>query len=244
MISVVIPAKDELENIQPLVEEIYAALNTKAYAQEGFEIIYVDDGSSDGTFEEIARLKNNGFPALRALKHAASVGQSTAVFDGVKAARGELIVTLDADGQNNPVNIPAMLEQAYKLPKGSDFCIAGFRKNRKDTAWYRFQSRIANKVRASILDDGTPDTGCGLKVFPRATFLQLPYFDHMHRYIPALIKRLEGKIIVVEVDHRNRQAGESKYNMWNRLWVGLVDMWAVRWLQKRAKISRIIDTIE
>jgi len=244
MISVVIPAKDELENIKPLVEEIYAALNTTEFAQEGFEIIYVDDGSTDGTFDEIARLKNNGFPALRALKHKESVGQSTAVFDGVKAAQGELIVTLDADGQNNPADIPAMLAQAHKLPKNSHYCIAGYRKKRKDTAWYRLQSRIANKVRASILDDGTPDTGCGLKVFPRATFLQLPYFDHMHRYIPALVKRLQGNIVVVEVDHRNRQAGESKYNMWNRLWVGLVDMWAVRWLQKRNKISEIIETLD
>jgi len=244
MISVVIPAKDELENIQPLVEEIYTALNNETYKQEGFEIIYVDDGSTDGTFGEIARLKNNGFPALRALKHQTSVGQSTAVYDGVKAARGELIVTLDADGQNNPVNIPALLEQANQLPRGTDFCIAGFRKNRKDTAWYRLQSRIANKVRASILDDGTPDTGCGLKVFPRSTFLQLPYFDHMHRYIPALVKRLNGKIVVVEVDHRDRQAGESKYNMWNRLWVGLIDMWAVRWLQKRTKISHITETLD
>jgi len=240
MISVVIPAKDELENIKPLVEEIYSALTDLS----DFEIIYVDDGSTDGTFDEISRLKNNGFPAFRALKHKESVGQSTAIFDGIKAAKGELIVTLDADGQNNPINIPAMFKKAQQFPTGSHFCIAGYRKNRKDTAWYRLQSRIANKVRASILDDGTPDTGCGLKIFPRDTFLQLPYFDHMHRYIPALIKRLEGKIVVVEVDHRDRQAGVSKYDMWGRLWVGLVDMWAVRWLQKRAKISTIIDTLD
>jgi len=239
MISVVIPAKDEFENIKPLVEEIYTALTDLS----DFEIIYVDDGSTDGTYEEIARLKSNDFPALRALKHKESVGQSTAIYDGIKAAKGELIVTLDADGQNNPINIPAMFEKAQQFPAGAHFCIAGYRKNRKDTAWYRLQSRIANKVRASILDDGTPDTGCGLKIFPRDTFLQLPYFDHMHRYIPALIKRLEGKIVVVEVDHRDRQAGVSKYDMWGRLWVGLVDMWAVRWLQKRAKISTIIDTL-
>jgi glycosyltransferase involved in cell wall biosynthesis len=243
MISVVIPAKDELENIQPLVEEIYTALTDNETCEESFEIIYVDDGSTDGTFNEIARLKNNGFPALRALKHQQSVGQSTAIYDGVQAATGELIITLDADGQNNPTNIPAMLKAAQEFATGAHFCIAGYRKNRKDTAWKRFQSRIANKVRASILDDGTPDTGCGLKIFPRATFLQLPYFDHMHRYIPALIKRLNGKIVVIEVDHRDRQAGISKYNMWNRLWVGLVDMWAVRWLQKRSKISKIIDTL-
>lgn len=240
MISVVIPAKDELENIKPLVEEIYTALTDLS----DFEIIYVDDGSSDSTYDEITRLKNNGFFALRALKHKESVGQSTAIYNGIKAAKGELIITLDADGQNNPINIPTMLEKAQQFPTGAHFCIAGYRKNRKDTAWYRLQSRIANKVRASILDDGTPDTGCGLKIFPRDTFLQLPYFDHMHRYIPALIKRLEGKIVVVEVDHRDRQAGVSKYDMWGRLWVGLVDMWAVRWLQKRTKKSSIIDTLE
>jgi len=239
MISVVIPAKDELENIKPLVEEIYSALSD----EHEFEIIYVDDGSSDGTFDEISRLKKEGFPALRALKHKTSVGQSTAVYNGVKAAKGELIVTLDADGQNNPINIPAMLEKAMQFPTGGHFCIAGYRKNRKDTAWKRFQSRIANKVRARILHDGTPDTGCGLKIFPRDTFLQLPYFDHMHRYIPALVHRMEGKIVVVEVDHRDRQAGISKYDMWGRLWVGLIDMWAVRWLQKRAKISVIIDRL-
>ncbi len=239
MISVVIPAKDELENIKPLVEEIYTALSDLA----DFEIVYVDDGSDDGTFDEISRLKNAGFPVLRALKHKDSVGQSTAIYNGIKAAKGELIITLDADGQNNPINIPAMLEKAMEFPAGEHFCIAGYRKNRKDTAWKRFQSRIANKVRARILHDGTPDTGCGLKIFPRDTFLQLPYFDHMHRYIPALVHRLEGKIVVVEVDHRDRQAGISKYDMWGRLWVGLIDMWAVRWLQKRAKISIIVDEL-
>lgn len=239
MISVIIPAKDELENIQPLVEEIYKALSPK----EDFEIIYVDDGSTDGTFDEILRLKNSTFPAINIIKHATSVGQSTAVYNGVLAARGDLIVTLDADGQNNPNDIPKMIEEAKLMPVGTNFCIAGYRKNRKDTAWYRLQSRIANKVRASILDDGTPDTGCGLKVFPKSTYTLLPYFDHMHRFIPALVRRLEGKIIIVEVEHRDRVAGESKYNMWNRLWVGIVDMFAVRWLQKRTKHSQIIEKI-
>lgn len=243
MISVVIPAKDERENIKPLVEEIYAVLTRPEHTPQAFEIIYVDDGSRDGTFAEISRLKNNGFPALRALQHQCSVGQSTAIFNGIKAATGELIITLDADGQNNPVNIPSMLEKAQQFPAGAHFCIVGYRKNRKDTAWKRFQSRVANKVRASILHDGTPDTGCGLKIFPRATFLQLPYFDHMHRYIPALIHRLQGQIVVTEVDHRDRNAGFSKYNMWDRLWVGIIDMWAVRWLQKRTKISEIINTL-
>ncbi|GAW87160.1 conserved hypothetical protein [Bathymodiolus platifrons methanotrophic gill symbiont] len=236
-ISIVIPAKDERENIQPLVDEIYAALT----GQQDFEIIYIDDGSSDGTFEEIVRLKNAGRSELRALKHAQSVGQSTAVYSGIKAAKGELIITLDADGQNDPADIPAMLVKAQQFKPGEHFCIAGYRKNRKDTSWYRFQSRLANKVRASLLGDGTPDTGCGLKIFPKATFLQLPYFDHMHRFIPALVCRLSGEIVVSEVKHRNRLAGVSKYNMWNRLWVGIVDMFGVMWLQRRAKHPEVID---
>ena len=236
-VSIVIPAKDERENIQPLVDEIYAALAE----QQDFEIIYIDDGSTDGTFEEIVRLKNEGRSELRVLKHAQSVGQSTAVYSGIKAAKGELIITLDADGQNDPADIPAMLVKAQQFKSGEHFCIAGYRKNRKDTSWYRFQSRLANKVRASLLGDGTPDTGCGLKIFPKATFLQLPYFDHMHRFIPALVCRLPGEIVVSEVKHRNRQAGVSKYNMWNRLWVGIVDMFGVMWLQRRAKHPEVLD---
>ena len=236
-ISIVIPAKDERENIQPLVDEIYAALAE----QQDFEIIYIDDGSSDGTFEEIVRLKNAGRSELRVLKHEQSVGQSTAVYSGIKAAKGELIVTLDADGQNDPADIPGMLLKAQQFNSDEHFCIAGYRKNRKDTSWYRFQSRLANNVRASILGDGTPDTGCGLKVFPKATFLQLPYFDHMHRFLPALICRLQGQIVVSEVKHRDRQAGVSKYNMWNRLWVGIVDMFGVMWLQRRAKYPKVIE---
>ena len=236
-LSVVIPAKDEKANIKPLVQEIYLALSDSGL----FEIVYVDDGSSDGTYDEIVRLKQSDFPALRVIKHAQSVGQSTAVVTGVKESKGALIITLDADGQNDPTDIPHLLEKAKLMPLGSDFCIAGYRKNRKDTAWKRFQSRFANNVRAKILNDGTPDTGCGLKIFPRSTFLKLPYFDHMHRYIPALIIRLGGKIIIAEVNHRDRQAGVSKYTMWNRLWVGIVDMFAVRWLQKRSKIANIVD---
>jgi glycosyltransferase involved in cell wall biosynthesis len=237
VISIVIPAKDERENIAPLVDEIYAALPDGME----FEIIYVDDGSTDGTFDEIIRLKKAGRTALKVLKHQSSVGQSTAIYTGVKAATGELIVTLDADGQNDPANIPTMLAKAQQFSTDTHFCIAGYRKNRKDTAWYRLQSRIANKVRSSLLDDGTPDTGCGLKIFPRQTFLQLPYFDHMHRFIPALIRRLNGTIEVVEVNHRDRQAGVSKYNLWNRLWVGIVDMFGVMWLQHRVKHPKIID---
>jgi dolichol-phosphate mannosyltransferase len=160
---------------------------------------------------------------------------------GVKAAKGDLIVTMDADGQNDPADIPNLLFQARLFSVGVDFCVAGFRKNRKDTSWKRFQSKVANNIRRKILNDGTPDTGCGLKIVPKKTFLRLPYFDHMHRFIPALIQRINGQVVVVEVNHRDRQAGVSKYNMLGRLGVGIVDMFGVMWLQHRVKVPELLD---
>jgi glycosyltransferase involved in cell wall biosynthesis len=160
---------------------------------------------------------------------------------GVQDAQAALIVTMDADGQNDPADIPNLLAAARKFPAGTDFCIAGYRKNRKDTPWKRFQSKVANNIRRRILNDGTPDTGCGLKVLPKKTFLKLPYFDHIHRFIPALVHRINGEIVVVEVNHRDRQAGVSKYNMLGRLGVGIVDMFGVMWLQRRTKIAERID---
>lgn len=236
-LSVVIPAKNELENVEPLINEIVAALMDVAE----FEIVYVDDGSDDGTFDELLRLKSNGYHYIQAIKHKESVGQSTAIMTGVNAASGELIVTMDADGQNDPKDIPALLSKAESQPAGTDFCIAGYRKNRKDTPWKRLQSRIANRVRKKILNDGTPDTGCGLKILPKQTFLKLPYFDHMHRFIPALVIRLAGKVEIVEVNHRDRQSGVSKYNMLGRLGVGIVDMFGVMWLQRRVKVAHVIE---
>ena len=234
-LSIVIPAKNERENVAPLINEITAVL--KQIVE--FEIVYVDDGSDDGTFAELLKLKEHDYHYLQAIKHKYSVGQSTAILTGVRAATGDLIVTMDADGQNDPGDIPLMLQQALQLPLVSDFCIAGYRKNRKDTSWKRFQSKLANAVRRKLLHDGTPDTGCGLKILPKNTFLQLPYFDHMHRFIPALINRMGGKIVIVEVNHRDRQAGESKYNMLGRLGVGIIDMFGVMWLQRRSKKADI-----
>jgi len=235
-ISVVIPAKNEEENLKPLVEEIYSALTNVA----NFEIIYVDDGSTDKTYEKLLYLKASGFDKVTVLRHKYSVGQSTAIWTGVSHANGELVVTLDADGQNDPADIPNLLTIASQLPLGSHFCIAGYRRKRKDTVWKRFQSKLANSVRDKILHDDTPDTGCGLKVFPKQTFLALPYFDHMHRFLPALIRRQGGINKVVEVNHRDRQFGKSKYNMLGRLGVGLIDMAGVYWLQKRNKLNAVI----
>ncbi len=201
----------------------------------GFEIIYVDDGSSDGTLSEIRELAGELPVRLRVVQHEKSMGQSTAIMTGVRYARNEWIMTLDADGQNDPADIPRFIDVAAQQPVGADFCVAGYRKNRKDTAWKRFQSRIANRVRQRLLHDETPDTGCGLKLIPRRTFLSLPYFDHMHRFLPALVKRLEGRVLVVEVNHRDRHCGISNYTMLSRLGVGIVDLFGVIWLLRRAK---------
>ncbi|MDP5031697.1 MAG: glycosyltransferase family 2 protein [Paraglaciecola sp.] len=236
-VSVVIPAKNEEENVAPVIEAIVSALTDKV----SFEIVYVDDGSDDQTYGELQRLIAQGIEQITPVKHRYSVGQSTAIHTGVQLAQGQLIVTLDADGQNDPADIPKLIDQAMLQPFGTDFCIAGFRKNRKDTSWKRFQSKIANKVRSTLLHDGTPDTGCGLKVFPKSTFLKLPYFNHMHRFLPALVRRLGGHIVVVEVNHLDRQHGVSKYNMLGRLGVGLIDMFGVMWLQRRVKIAEVVS---
>ncbi|MFA3789671.1 glycosyltransferase family 2 protein [Aliiglaciecola sp. SL4] len=237
-ISVVIPAKNEQDNIIPLIKEIVAVLDSN----NQFEIVYVDDGSDDNTYSNLCLAASGDYPQVNPIRHKYSVGQSKAIHTGVSYAKGKLIVTLDADGQNNPADIPQLLKEAQKFPVGTDFCIAGYRKNRKDTAWKRMQSKIANNIRSRILGDNTPDTGCGLKIFPKDTFLQLPYFDHMHRFLPALVRRLGGAIVVVAVSHRDRQSGTSKYNMLGRLRVGIVDLLGVMWLQRRSN-SALVETI-
>ena len=235
LVSVVIPAKNEADNIHKLVNEICLSFGTN----DTFEIIYVDDGSTDSTAANIVKAAYMFPGKVKLIQHEHSVGQSTSIYSGVFAAKGVLIVTLDADGQNNPADIPKLLASAKKYPATVDFCIAGYRKARKDTQWKRLQSKIANKVRSSLLNDDTPDTGCGLKVFTKETFIKLPYFDHMHRYLPALIKRIGGSIEIVEVSHRDREHGQSKYGMWGRLFAGLIDMLGVMWLQKRTCIPII-----
>lgn len=232
LISVLIPAKDEAGNVGQLVTEVVEALRPVC----DFEIVLVDDGSGDGTAAEFVQRCTALGAAAQLIRHQASAGQSTALSTAARHARGRYLVTIDGDGQNDPADIPALLRQAQALEsEGEHFCIAGFRHKRKDTEWKKIQSKIANAVRRQILDDGVPDTGCGLKLIPRATWLRLPYFDHMHRYIPALVLRLGGRIAVVPVNHRHRTAGVSKYTAWNRLWVGIVDMIGVRWLIRRSK---------
>ncbi|MEZ5706428.1 MAG: glycosyltransferase family 2 protein [Burkholderiaceae bacterium] len=232
LISVLIPAKNEAGNISALVGEVAAALKPVCR----FEVVLVDDGSTDGTAAEFVQACRDLGAQGQLLRHQASVGQSTAVATAARHAHGRYLVTIDGDGQNDPADIPALLREAQSLPLSTEhFCIAGYRKNRQDTEWKKFQSRVANGVRQRILNDQVPDTGCGLKLIPRETWAVLPYFDHMHRFIPALVCRIGGTIRVVPVNHRARHVGVSKYNAWNRLWVGLVDMAGVAWLARRAK---------
>jgi dolichol-phosphate mannosyltransferase len=224
-ISVVVPVRDEADNIDPLLDEIVAAL-----AGEDFEIVYVDDGSADATPARL-RAAQARLPMLRVLRHRRGAGQSAGLATGIRAARGAWIATLDGDGQNDPADIPKLLARAREVDAPA--LVAGWRASRKDTAAKRLQSRIANAVRGGLLGDRTPDTGCGLKVFRRETFLRLPAFDHMHRFMPALVQRDGGSVVNVKVNHRPRAAGRSKYGMLNRLWVGIVDLLGVMWLQRR-----------
>ncbi|MRR06135.1 MAG: glycosyltransferase family 2 protein [Deltaproteobacteria bacterium] len=236
-ISVVVPVKNEADNVSPLVEEIRQALAGMSY-----EIIYVDDGSSDGTWPVLRTLMAT-IPELCVLRHRVSCGQSTAVLTGVRHARAPLIVTLDGDGQNDPADIPGMLqiwhreESSGGMPIG---CIAGWRTKRNDNRLRKISSRVANAVRSRLLGDLTPDTGCGLKLFSRDTFMRLPYFDHMHRFLPALFMREGTRVVSVPVNHRPRERGVSKYGLHNRLWVGLVDIAGVMWLLRRAKNPEIV----
>jgi len=228
LISVVVPVRNEAGNVAPLVAEIAAALAGRA-----FEVIYVNDGSTDATGDELKALQAQ-FPWLRQVRHAQSCGQSAAVRSGVLAARGAIIVTLDGDGQNNPAFLPKLVDALTAgAPKVG--LIAGQRVGRKDTGFKRFQSRVANAVRSSILRDGTRDTGCGLKAFPRELGLVLPYFDGLHRFMPALIRREGREVGYVDVVDRPRQHGVSNYGFFDRLWVGILDLAGVWWLIRRRK---------
>ncbi|MBK1661003.1 glycosyltransferase family 2 protein [Paracraurococcus ruber] len=233
-LSVVIPVRNEAPNIAPLVAEIEAAL-----AGTRHEIVYVDDGSSDATPAAL-REAAAGAP-LRVLRHRQSCGQSAAIVTGVKAARGLWIATLDGDGQNDPADIPRLLARAQA--EGGAILVAGHRVTRKDTWVKRRTSRIANGVRSRLLGDRTPDTGCGLKVFPRSLFLDLPHFDHMHRFLPALVLRQGGRVVSEPVNHRPRVRGRSNYGTLDRLAVSLLDLVGVAWLQRRWK-RPVVDPAE
>jgi dolichol-phosphate mannosyltransferase len=228
-LSVVVPVHNERDNIVPLLTEIAAALRGHC----DFEIVYVDDASKDDSLAVLTAAKAS-FPELRVLRHLAQSGQSTAVRTGIKAARGAWIATLDGDGQNDPADIPKLLAMRDASPESIKL-FAGWRVERKDSGSKRWASRFANAIRARLLRDETPDTGCGIKLFERAAFLDLPYFDHMHRYLPALMQRAGWRVLSVPVNHRPRGAGLSKYNNFNRALVGIADLRGVAWLIRRSK---------
>jgi dolichol-phosphate mannosyltransferase len=237
LLSVIVPVRNETGNISPLVDEIVAACSEFAT----YEIIYVNDGSRDATARELASLQET-LPQLRVLHHAYSCGQSAAVRSGVLAASAQIIVTLDGDGQNNPAFIPEMVRllQARGVSCGM---VQGQRVGRKDTGFKRFQSRFANKVRGAILQDGTRDTGCGLKCFYRTVYLSLPYFDALHRFMPALVKREGYDVAHLDVVDRPRHAGISNYGFFDRLWVGIIDLMGVRWLiRRRKRVPQVLET--
>jgi dolichol-phosphate mannosyltransferase len=230
-LSVVVPVYNERDNIPPLIDEITTALRGKI----DFEIVYVDDCSDD---DSVAVLKTQkaAHPELRVVRHLNRSGQSTAVRSGIKAARAPWIATLDGDGQNDPADIPKLLaERDAADPQFKLF--AGWRVDRKDTMSKRLGSRFANALRSRLLRDETPDTGCGIKLFEREAFLDLPYFDHMHRYLPALMQRAGWKVKSVPVHHRPRGAGNSKYTNLGRALVGIADLRGVAWLMRRAKVT-------
>ncbi len=303
-LSVVVPVFNEQDNVAPLVGEIVAALRGNplladaASGSRGFEIVYVDDHSRDGTLAKLQQLKRevpelrvvhhvtqsgqstavrNGVkaargqwiatldgefeivyvddnsrdatlstlqqlkaqvPELRVIRHVTQSGQSTAVRNGVKAARGEWIATLDGDGQNDPADIPNLLAERQRSP-GDVKLFAGWRVQRQDTGSKRWASKLANAIRSRMLRDATPDTGCGIKLFERAAFLELPYFNHMHRYLPALMQRAGWKTVSVPVNHRARSSGVSKYTNINRALVGIADLRGVAWLIRRAKVTAV-----
>lgn len=226
-LSVVVPVRNEEDNIAPLIAEIVAALE----AVVDYEIIYVNDGSTDATPQRLEEIRKN-CPQLRIIRHEKSCGQSTAVRSGVKVASGDWIATLDGDGQNDPADIPKLIAA---LEPGVELVGGNRRHARRDTWIKRISSVIANGVRSRMLNDSTPDTGCGLKLFSRDVFLDLPYFDHMHRFLPALVIRRGGRVVSVPANHRPRERGVSNYGTIDRLLVGIVDLFGVMWLQRRAK---------
>ena len=226
--SVIVPVRNEADNISPLIAE----LKTVMTALQPYEIVIVDDGSDDAT-PEVLRDQARACPELRVIRHRSSVGQSAAITTGVNEARAGIIITLDGDGQNDPADIPALLDHFREADNPDLLLVTGERQKRRDSLLKRLSSRVANAVRGTLLGDHTPDTGCGLKVFSRPAYLAMPGFDHMHRFMPALMLCQGGHVLSVPVNHRARQHGVTKYGVFDRLGVGIVDLFGVMWLQRR-----------
>lgn len=237
-VSIVVPVRNEAENIAPVIEEIAKALD----GRWSYEIIYINDGSTDATPERLAAVMKQR-SNLRQLRHASSAGQSAAVRTGVRAARGEIVATLDGDGQNNPAFLPDLISAVEKGGERVGLA-AGQRIGRKDTGFKKFQSRAANTIRNAILKDGTRDTGCGLKAFRREVFFMMPYFDGLHRFLPALMRREGFDIVYVDVIDRPRHSGVSNYGFFDRLWIGIMDLFGVWWLIRRKKPTPVATEVK
>jgi dolichol-phosphate mannosyltransferase len=235
-LSVIVPVRNEAPNVLPLIEEIERA----CAALTPFELVYVNDGSSDDTQAELEKARASR-PWLRVLRHETSCGQSAAVRSGVRAARGPIIVTLDGDGQNDPAFIPRLY--AMLVDGGERIGLAAGQRLRRVGGFKLLQSRIANGVRGAILKDGTRDTGCGLKAFRRDVYLALPYFDALHRFMPAIVKREGLEVAHLDVVDRPRRAGRSNYGMFDRLWIGIMDLFGVWWLiRRRRRIPKVSES--
>jgi len=237
MISIVIPVHNESGNISCLVKGIVDVLSVSSFS---YEIIVVDDASTDDTLVVLENLMSY-YDELRVLSHKNNCGQSTALYSGIKAAKEDIIITMDGDGQNDPSDIPFMVNSLLNSDNEKLKMVAGHRVKRNDSKWRKFSSQIANKVRCSFLNDDTPDTGCGLKVFYRDIFLCMPYFDHMHRFLPALVKRQGYDVESVPVNHFERRTGSSHYGTIDRLMSGIVDLLGVFWLNRRACLPLISE---
>jgi len=231
-LSLVIPVYNERDNLAPLLEEIAVALRGASY-----EVVAVDDGSTDGSLPELKRLRA-AHPELRVVAFERNAGQTAAFAAGFRAARGAVLVTLDADLQNDPADIPALVAA---LGDGGASAVAGYRVERRDTAWKRLQSRIANGVRNWLNGESIRDTGCSLKAFRADAVRGLPLFNGMHRFLPTLVRMHGGRVAELPVRHRPRRSGRTKYGMWNRAWRALVDAFAVRWMQRRALKYRVTE---
>jgi dolichol-phosphate mannosyltransferase len=228
--SIVVPALNEAENVAPLAAEIAGALDG-AYPG-AYELIFVDDGSTDETAQRV-RAERAARPQLRLVRHERRAGQSAAIRSGVKAARAPWIVTLDGDGQNDPADIPQLLDMAWQGGEAARRMVGGLRLKRRDTRSRRLATRVANAVRQSVLKDGCSDTGCSLKAFPRDAFLDLPYFNSLHRFLPAMFQSYGIETRFVEVNHRPRLRGSTKYTNWRRALIGIADLRGVLWLKRR-----------
>ncbi len=236
-LSIVIPILNEAENLHTLINEIQTALE----GQLNYEIIGIDDGSIDNSWLCLQQMTKQ-FDKFRIIRHRRSYGQSVAILTGVKVAQAEWIVTLDGDGQNDPADILRLLAILHQPDRPAQLqLITGYRRKRRDTWLKRWSSKMANYIRNRLLHDHTLDTGCGLKLFSRQAFLALPHFNHLHRFLPALILRGGGEILSVEVNHRPRQHGQSNYGFFNRLGVGIIDLLGVIWLQRRSTLAEIIE---